>query len=87
MKYSICTLRQRGINIKLLYFAGLFVGPLSIMQSHRWTTSVGVLLMGTGAILSAFSKSSVDLYLSVGLVAGRTSPLSSGKVEPELHTG
>jgi MFS family permease len=46
------------------------VGPLCTMQSHRWTTSVGIFLMGAGAILSSFAKTGVDLYLSVGVVAG-----------------
>jgi hypothetical protein len=40
------------------------------MRSHRWTTAVGVFLMGVGSILSAFANSPVDLYLSVGLVCG-----------------
>ena len=56
----------------VLLFKGLFVGPLSEMQSHRWTTSIGIFLMGTGAILSSFSQSSIDLYISVGLIAGKS---------------
>ena len=47
------------------------------MKSHRWTISVGILLMGSGAILSAFGKSAVDLYLSVGLVAGKLKPFKT----------
>ena len=50
---------------------GLFVGPLCIMQSHRWTCSIGVFLMGIGVILSSFAKTSTDLYLSCGLIAGK----------------
>lgn len=51
-------------------FTSLFVGPLCILKSHRWTTIIGNILMGSGAILSAFGKSPADLYLSVGLIAG-----------------
>ena len=54
----------------IIHFKGLFVGPLSEMRSYRWTTAVGIILMGVGSILSAFAKSAVDLYLSVGLVIG-----------------
>ena len=50
---------------------GLFVGPLCIMRSHRWTCSVGIFLMGVGVILSSFAKTSIDLYLSSGLIAGK----------------
>ena len=49
---------------------GLFVGPLCIMQSHRWTCSVGIVLMSSGAFLSAFAETETDIYLSVGLIAG-----------------
>ena len=50
--------------------SGVFVGPLSEMQSHRWTTSIGIFLMGCGTILSSFANSSVDIFLSVGLISG-----------------
>ena len=50
--------------------SGVFVGPMSEMLSHRWTTSIGIFLMGSGTILSSFAKSSVDIFLSVGLISG-----------------
>ncbi len=40
------------------------------MQSHRWTCSVGIVLMSSGAFLSAFAETETDIYLSVGLIAG-----------------
>ena len=58
------------IILFLISKIGLFVGPLSQMRSHRWTTSVGIFLMGTGAILSSFAQSNSDIYLSVGLLSG-----------------
>jgi len=58
------------IYIMMWNFISLFVGPLCIMQSHRWTCSIGVSLMGIGVILSSFAKTSTDLYLSSGLIAG-----------------
>ena len=50
--------------------SGVFVGPMSEMLSHRLTTSIGIFLMGSGTILSSFAKSSVDIFLSVGLISG-----------------
>ena len=64
------------LNIYLLLIlqnvsiSGVFVGPLAEMQSHRWTTSIGIFLMGCGTILSSFANSSVDIFLSVGLISG-----------------
>ena len=43
---------------------------MSEMLSHRLTTSIGIFLMGSGTILSSFAKSSVDIFLSVGLISG-----------------
>ena len=64
-------MQEKLENIFFLFFLGLFVGPLCIMQSHRWTCSIGVSLMGIGVILSSFAKTSTDLYLSSGLIAGK----------------
>jgi hypothetical protein len=63
------------------FFSGLFVGPLSQMQSHRWTTMVGIVLMGVGSILSAFANSPADLYLSVGLIIGLIKLLNYKKLQ------
>jgi hypothetical protein len=53
-------------------YLGLFVGPISQMQSHRWTTTVGIFLMGSGSILSAFANTPTDIFLAVGLIIGNT---------------
>ena len=62
------------LNIYIIFqnitISGVFVGPLSEMQSHRWTTSIGIFLMGSGTILSSFAKTNVDIFLSVGLISG-----------------
>ena len=53
----------------------MFVGPLIILQSHRFTASAGVLLVGTGLVLTAFAKSGPDFLLSFGLICGSGSGL------------
>ena len=54
----------------LIFYLGLFVGPLCLLRSHRWTIGAGLLLMVSGVFLSAFSKSAMDLCLSVGVIVG-----------------
>lgn len=58
------------IYLMMWNFLSLLVGPLCQLQSHRWTCSIGILLMGLGVILSIFVQTSTDLYLSVGLIVG-----------------
>ena len=56
--------------IQIISYSGLFVGPLCLLRSHRWTLGAGLLLMVSGVFLSAFSKSAMDLCLSVGVIVG-----------------
>ena len=39
------------------------------MRSHRWATLCGVFLASVGLALSAFARSPIDLYLSIGLIS------------------
>ena len=56
--------------IPMIFYSGLFVGPLCLLRSHRWMLGAGLLLMVSGVFLSAFSKSAMDLCLSVGVIVG-----------------
>lgn len=57
-------------------FSGLMACPFIELRGHRWTALVGVLLMTTGALLSAFAKSSWDMFIAIGLVLGDEQPFS-----------
>ena len=55
----------------LISFQGLVADPLIKLRSYRFTVLVGLLLMSSGLVLSAFAKHPVDVYLAVGLLVGK----------------